>query len=100
MGEVYRAHDTRLHRDVAITILPDLCADDPDRLARFMREAQTLAALNHANIAHIHGLDETGFPNWPDSPRRSERDADRVACASASTEDRQRIDTRPEMNHG
>jgi serine/threonine-protein kinase len=60
MGEVFRARDTRLHRDVAIKVLPPLFADDPDRLARFTREAQTLAALNHPNIAHIHGLEETG----------------------------------------
>src|SRR5262249_28185412 len=58
MGRVYRAHDTRLNRDVAIKVLPDLFANDPERLARFTREAQTLAALNHPNIAHIHGLEE------------------------------------------
>jgi len=56
MGEVYRARDTRLHRDVAVKVLPELFARDPDRLARFEREAQTLAALNHPNIAHIHGV--------------------------------------------
>jgi Tol biopolymer transport system component len=60
MGQVYRARDTKLNRDVALKILPDAFASDPDRLARFTREAQTLAALNHANIAHIHGLEETG----------------------------------------
>jgi serine/threonine protein kinase len=60
MGQVYRARDTTLNRDVALKILPDAFASDPDRLARFTREAQTLAALNHANIAHIHGLEETG----------------------------------------
>lgn len=59
MGEVYRARDTTLDRDVAIKVLPDVFAADPDRLARFEREAKTLAALNHPNIAHIHGL-ETG----------------------------------------
>ena len=59
MGEVYRARDTALDRDVAIKVLPDVFAADPDRLARFEREAKTLAALNHPNIAHIHGL-ETG----------------------------------------
>ncbi len=60
MGEVYRAHDTKLNRDVALKILPDVFANDPSRVARFTREAQTLAALNHSNIAHIHGLEETG----------------------------------------
>jgi len=59
MGEVYRARDTKLNRDVAIKIVPDAFASDPDRLQRFIREAQTLAALNHPNIAHIHGLEET-----------------------------------------
>jgi serine/threonine-protein kinase len=56
MGEVYRARDTRLHRDVAIKVLPDLFASDPERLVRFEREAQTLAALNHPGIAHIYGV--------------------------------------------
>jgi serine/threonine protein kinase len=59
MGEVYRARDSRLHRDVAIKVLPDVFAADPDRLARFTREAQTLAALNHPHIAQIHGLEES-----------------------------------------
>ena len=60
MGVVYRARDTKLNRDVAIKVLPDLVASDAERLARFTREAQTLAALNHPNIAHIHGLEESG----------------------------------------
>src|SRR5712691_1169765 len=59
MGEVYRARDTRLQRDVAIKVLPDLFATDPDRLARFEREAQVLASLNHPHIAAIYGLEET-----------------------------------------
>jgi len=59
MGEVYRARDTQLHRDVAIKVLPEALAHDPERLARFEREATTLAALNHPNIAHIHGLQES-----------------------------------------
>jgi eukaryotic-like serine/threonine-protein kinase len=58
MGQVYRARDTKLNRDVALKILPDAFASDSDRLARFTREAQTLAVLNHPNIAHIHGLEE------------------------------------------
>jgi eukaryotic-like serine/threonine-protein kinase len=60
MGEVYRAHDTRLGRDVAIKVLPVLFAQDADRLSRFQREAQLLASLNHPNIAAIHGLEEVG----------------------------------------
>jgi eukaryotic-like serine/threonine-protein kinase len=59
MGQVYRARDTKLNRDVALKILPDAVGNDPDRLARFTREAQTLASLNHPNIAHIHGLEES-----------------------------------------
>jgi eukaryotic-like serine/threonine-protein kinase len=59
MGQVYRARDSKLNRYVAIKVLPDDLARDPDRLVRFTREAQTLAALNHPNIAHIHGLEET-----------------------------------------
>ena len=58
MGEVYRAHDTKLGRDIAIKILPDIFALDPERVARFQREAQLLAALNHPNIAAIYGLEE------------------------------------------
>ncbi len=58
MGEVYRARDTRLNRDVAIKVLPDAFAFDTERLARFTREAQTLASLNHSNIAAIYGLEE------------------------------------------
>ncbi|MDO8680153.1 MAG: serine/threonine-protein kinase [Acidobacteriota bacterium] len=60
MGEVYRARDTKLNRDVAIKVLLPSVAGDPDRLARFSREAQVLASLNHPNIAHIHGLEESG----------------------------------------
>ena len=58
MGEVYRARDTKLNRDVELKVLPDAFASDPDRLARFQREAQVLASLNHPNIAQIHGLEE------------------------------------------
>ncbi len=58
MGTVYRATDTRLNRDVAIKVLPDIFARDPDRMARFRREAHVLASLNHPNIAAIHGLED------------------------------------------
>ncbi len=58
MGEVYRARDSKLNRDVAIKVLPEAFASDADRLARFTREAQTLAALNHPNIATIYGIEE------------------------------------------
>ena len=58
MGEVYRARDTKLDRDVALKVLPQAFTDDPDRLARFEREAKVLASLNHPNIGHIYGLDE------------------------------------------
>src|SRR2546426_3975216 len=59
MGEVYRARDTKLGRDVAIKILPELFAADPERLARFGREAHLLASLNHSHIAAIYGLEES-----------------------------------------
>src|SRR5207248_2509466 len=58
MGEVYRARDTKLEREVAVKILPDALAHDPARLARFEREAKVLAALNHPNIAAIYGVEE------------------------------------------
>jgi serine/threonine protein kinase len=60
MGQVYRATDTKLKRQVAIKVLPLALADDPDRLARFQREAEVLASLNHPNIAAIYGLEDTG----------------------------------------
>ncbi len=58
MGEVYRAHDSKLGREVAVKVLPELFIEDEDRLARFEREARMLAALDHANIAAIYGLEE------------------------------------------
>src|SRR5215218_6099291 len=60
MGEVYRAHDTRLGRDVAIKVLPPVFTTDSDRLGRFEREAHLLASLNHPNIAAIYGIEEHG----------------------------------------
>ena len=61
MGEVYRAHDTKLGRDVAIKILPPIFTSDPERLARFEREARLLASLNHPNIGAIYGLEDVGW---------------------------------------
>jgi serine/threonine-protein kinase len=58
MGAVYRAKDTKLDREVAIKVLPDAVAHDPERLARFQREAKALAALNHPRIAQIYGVEE------------------------------------------
>src|SRR5499425_396709 len=58
MGEVYRARDTKLKRDVALKVLPEAFARDPARMARFQREAELLASLNHPNIAHIYGVEE------------------------------------------
>jgi serine/threonine-protein kinase len=59
MGEVYRARDTNLKRQVAIKVLPPSMATDADRLARFQREAEVLAALNHPNIAAMYGVERT-----------------------------------------
>src|SRR5258708_10580742 len=59
MGEVYRARDTKLKRDVALKVLPEAFARDPERMARFQREAVVLASLNHPNIAAIYGVEES-----------------------------------------
>ena len=63
MGEVFRARDTKLNRDVAIKVLPAEFANDPERLARFTREAQTLASLNHPNVAHVYGFEGATLPD-------------------------------------
>src|SRR5512143_3721155 len=81
MGEVYRARDTRLKRDVALKILPEGFANDPDRLARFQREAEVLASLNHPHIAAIYGVAETAglkglVMELVDGPTLAERIAD------------------------
>lgn len=60
MGEVYRARDSKLGREVALKVLPQALAIDPERMARFQREAQVLASLNHPNIASIYGFEESG----------------------------------------
>jgi len=60
MGEVYRARDSKLGRDVAIKVLPEAFAHDAERMVRFQREAKVLASLNHPNIATIHGLEDSG----------------------------------------
>jgi eukaryotic-like serine/threonine-protein kinase len=79
MGEVYEARDTKLDRLVAVKILPGSFAHDPDRLARFAREAKALAALNHPNIAIIHGFEDAyGIQGivwslWRTDPRRTDR---------------------------
>ncbi|MBZ5590459.1 MAG: serine/threonine protein kinase, partial [Acidobacteriia bacterium] len=60
MGEVWRARDTRLGREVAIKVLPEGFAEDPERRARFEREAKLLASLNHPNVATLHALEDVG----------------------------------------
>src|SRR6202008_4239604 len=64
MGEVYEAHDPKLGRDVAIKVLPEAFAHDPERLSRFQREAKMLAALNHSNIATIYGLEQSNGTSY------------------------------------
>jgi Tol biopolymer transport system component len=64
MGEVYQAHDTKLGRDVAIKVLPEAFANDPERLSRFQREAKMLASLNHPNIATIYGLEQSNGTSY------------------------------------
>jgi serine/threonine protein kinase len=83
MGEVYRARDTRLNRDVAIKVLPEALANDPERLQRLQREAQVLASLNHPNIAIVHGFEEGPapaghYPNAPGDGARRRADAQRL----------------------
>ncbi|HVT48419.1 MAG TPA: protein kinase [Vicinamibacterales bacterium] len=95
MGEVYRARDTKLGRDVALKVLPPLVANDPDRLARFRREAQVLASLNDPHIAQIHGFEDSGGTHalvmeLVDGPTLAER----IAAASGHPEP-ERVSARP-----
>ena len=86
MGEVYRAHDTKLGRDVAIKVLPRAFASDPNRLARFQHEARMLAALNHPHIGTIYGLEEVdGIPALVLELVEGQTLADRLADASRRT---------------
>jgi serine/threonine protein kinase len=64
MGEVYQAHDTKLERDVAVKVLPEAFAHDPERLSRFQHEAKILAQLNHSNIATIYGLEHSNDTHY------------------------------------
>jgi eukaryotic-like serine/threonine-protein kinase len=85
MGEVYRARDSKLARDVALKVLTASVAGDPDRLARFRREAQVLAALNHPNIAAIYGFEDSGSTHalvleLVEGPTLADRIARRVAA--------------------
>ena len=88
MGEVYRARDPRLQRDVAIKVLPAAVATDPDRLARFTREAQLLASLNHPHIAHVYGVEQDATTRalvmeLVEGPTL----ADQIACGAIPLED-------------
>ncbi len=82
MGEVWRAHDTSLERDVALKLLPESLADDAERLARFDREAKLLASLNHPHIAAIHGLHEQEGTRFLRSRGQPEGAACRRAAAA------------------
>ena len=92
MGEVYRARDSKLGREVAIKVLPDEFAQDADRLARFKREAQVLASLNHPHIAQIYGIEESGgitrHRHGSSSAVRRWRSSSRARRGTAATTDR------------
>ena len=90
MGEVYRARDSRLGREVALKVLPAAVASDAERMARFQREAHTLASLNHPNIASIYGLEESGVVRalvmeLAEGPTLAERIATRARGNSVGT---------------
>ena len=108
MGEVYRAHDARLGRDVAVKILPRAFTTDPDRLARFAREARVLASLNHPHIAGIYGIEEIGdgtrararAGRGTDARRSDQRgSAARAGSARYRTTDRRRALGRSRQGH-
>ncbi|MEJ2077931.1 MAG: protein kinase [Acidobacteriota bacterium] len=85
MGEVYRATDTRLNRQVALKVLPEVFAEDEQRMRRFEREAQVLASLNHPNIASIYGLEESnGTRVLVMEPVEGEDLSEKIAPASES----------------
>ena len=90
MGEVYRARDTRLKRDVAIKILPDVFASDQERLARFDREAETLASLNHPHIAQVYGLETTAADDAARRTPLSWSSSRARICLSVSSGERSR----------
>src|SRR5688572_14576968 len=95
MGEVYRAKDLRLQRQVALKVLPSAVASDPERLARFEREAQVLASLNHPNIAAIYGVeDSTGTPALVMELVEGETLAERIARGPIPPDDALRIAAR------
>jgi hypothetical protein len=79
MGEVYRATDTKLGREVAIKVLPAELAQDPERLARFEREAKLLASLNHPNIAHVYGFERAALADGSTTHFLNDRHLDRQA---------------------
>jgi eukaryotic-like serine/threonine-protein kinase len=82
MGKVWRAHHTALKRDDALKVLPDAFASDPERVARFQREAQVLASLNHPNIAHVYGLEHANGTQAGDGVGRRTDPADRLASGA------------------
>ena len=86
MGEVYRARDTKLDRDVALKILPDAFVNDPERLARFQREAKVLASLNHPNIVTIHSVEEVDWSHFLTMELVEGRSLDRLISDGLSLE--------------
>ena len=85
MGQVWQARDTKLDRDVALKVLPEAFAADPDRLARFEREAKVLASLNHPNIGSIYGLEEADWSR-ADAGRSHQAGADPARRGAADRE--------------